>query len=622
MSTDSNLLGLYTPQQTIAFTDMPYLRPRDAEKWISNLPTAHVGETARLIYKAIAEINRVPLPAQQRFKILKLFREPFEYVSQALQKKYINLAFPLSAKNLTIAELARELQLEFAIGYKIIIEASISKKSGRVSSKLLLTAIFRAMHYLGESLLNSCLTYSPQPGQTWLEIHHLYLFSEHNNLVSKKVSDDIIASQNNRSIGSLYKHIILLSLSNPYRLPQVEILRVNNALIDWAKYSSLHIFDNTNKPGGLFAIDMENNAAPSYYKTSQKTINPEYIRIFDTDELIRILRNQYEVSPPEIRNSILHSRENPDEISKEILHRLIMAWGSAPKRSFSRKEKPKEERINITVGLAATHTHIQAQHEAVQQEENAKISDFPDSQVEFSEKAEYESSTLAGVCEPGAHPDVWDMALNPVLEYADEYSLTPFNNDQDNLKFTSNPVTLTAHQENQEIFNCLLINESARGYCASWDNNSTTKTIVGSLIGIRSKDDEDWGIGVIRWLQSPNKTPMYIGIQLLSPAAHAIASRNLSHKGDNGEYTRALLIPELQSIKQPQTLITQFLYNAGDELELDVHGQLISVRLTKELESSNAFNQFEFVILKPKKKSKSIDDPDKIKNFDSVWSSI
>ncbi|HFE37741.1 MAG TPA: hypothetical protein ENK06_04885, partial [Gammaproteobacteria bacterium] len=235
MPTDNNPLGLYIPQQTLAFTDMPYLRPRDAEKWIAELPVVHVGETSRLIYKAIAEINRVPLPGQQRYKILVLFREPFEYVSQALQKKYINLAFPLSAKNLKIAELARELQLELAIGYKIIIEASLSKKSGRISSKVLLTSIFRAMYYLGESLLNNCLTYSPQTGQTWQEIHHLYLFAEHNNLTSKKVSDDVIESQSGRTIATLYKHIILLSLSNPYRLSQADILRVDKALLRWAE---------------------------------------------------------------------------------------------------------------------------------------------------------------------------------------------------------------------------------------------------------------------------------------------------------------------------------------------------------------------------------------------------
>jgi len=617
VSKDSNPLGLYIPEQTIEFADAPYIKPRDAEKWIANLPTAHVGETARLIYKAMSEINRVPLPAQQRFKVLELFREPFAYVSQALQKHYINQAFPLSNKNQKIAELTQELQQELAIGYKIIIEASLSQKSGRVDNKILLTSIYRAISYLGDSLLKSYLTYAPNSGQTWLEIHHLYLFSEHNSLIAENVKDTIETIPNNQNIGSLYKHVILLSLANPYRLAQAEILRVNKALQEWSKYSHLHILDNPNNPIGLFSIDLENNAPPSYYNTNEKQTNTGFIRIMDTSELTRILRDQYENSTVELENNIRNTRINPNDISKETLRRLILAWGAVPKRNFSRKGK--EERIDVTLGLSATHCYIQQQYETVQQEKLPRDEDFIDSQIEFQDKAHYDSDLVPNPGEPSSKPDIWDLANNPNLVDRQEYSFTPFGEFEHP---KSPPEILRPHEKIYDIFNCLLINESAGGYCISWDNVSTTKTIVGSLIGIKNRNEDeesDWSIGVIRWLKSPEKNPMYIGIELLSPSAQAIAAKNLSN---NNDYSRALLLPELLTVKQPQTLITQSLYKVGDKLQLDVHGQPIKIKLSKLLASSSAFNQFEFAIIKPEKKAEPTRTEEQMKNFDSIWSSI
>jgi len=607
VSTDSNALGLYIPQQTIEFPDMPYLKPRDAEKWIANLPTAHVGESARLVYKAIAAINRTPLPAQQRFKVLETFREPFEYVAQSLRKRYINQAFPLSEKNLKIAELARELQWELSIGYKVIIEASFSHKSGRVSNKLLLTCIFRALCCLGESLLSSYLTYSPpQASQTWREINHLYLFSERNRLVNEKVKDDVIKIQNNRSIGAIFKHIILLSLSNPYRLSQSEILRVNQALPAWAELSHLHLFNAIITPEGIFAIDLDNDAAPNYYNTSQKSIDTDYVRIFDTSDITKTLQSMYDDASDDAQNSIYDVEKNANELHKETLHRLILAWGTTPKRSAMREGKDQEERIHVTTGLLSTHWHIQKLYES-------ELSDAQSLEPKFPASAEYKSESVAGTCEPGEKPDVWGIA--PMKSHEDDATPTP-NGQLGNPQITPAPP-----EENHEVHNCQLINESASGYCVRWDNNKKTKTIVGSLVGVSSRKD-DWNIGVIRWLKSPEKTPMYLGIELLSPTAYAIGSRSLSRRGDNGEYTRALLLPERQSSEQSQTLITQFLYKSGDRLELDIHGQLINVKLTKLLESSNAFNQFEFSIIKTEKILTPDNDDDKLKDFDGIWSSI
>jgi len=614
VSTDSNPLGLYIPPQTIEYPDAPYLKPKEAERWIADLPVGHIGESARLIYKAIADINRIPMPAMQRFKVIELFRKPFTFICNSLQKHYIGQAFPLSVKNQRIAELTRELQWEFAIGYKIIIDARLSNKS-KVDNKTLLTAIHRTMFFLEQNIYRSYLIYLPANEQAWLELHHLYLFSEHNNLIQERIKDPLNDSTTINTISLLYMRVVLLSLANPYRLPQAEIIKVQNALENWVHYSHLHLLDDPLNPTGLFGIDLEHNKPPSYYSVSQQNNDSNFIRIIDTSELTQILRDQMEGL--ESLSSQDQSPINPKHVKYETLKRLVLAWGAVPKRNFSRKGK--KERISVTLGLSATHFFVQKQYDAKLSEENESHSD---SEFSFSEIAAFDQDLRPDKTASRSKIDVWDYAQNPNLHHNQKMDIPSF------LGTTIQPEptpTLNSAQEIYSSYECLLVNESAGGFCITWENSVSTKTVVGSLIGSKIEDpasENEWNIGVIRWIKTSENNQMYIGIELLSPSSQSIASKNISPSKKSAEYTRSLLLPELRNVKQPQTLITQSLYQIDDKLELDIHGQTIKVKLTKLLENTSAFSQFQFSIIRSLRNIAPTDKLDRVKNFDSLWTSI
>ncbi|MDH3325194.1 MAG: hypothetical protein OEM38_00590 [Gammaproteobacteria bacterium] len=618
MTTDSNPLGLYIPPQTIEYPDAPYIKPKEAERWIADLPVGHIGETARLIYKAIAEINRIPLPAQQRFKVMELFRKPLSFVSTALQKHYIGQAFPLSPKNQKIAELTRELQWEFAIGYKIIIEARLSNKS-KVDNKTLVSSIHRAMFYLGENLFTSYLIYLPTNEQAWLELHHLYLLSEHNSLVDEKINDPLNPNMRANTVNRLYQHIILLSLANPYRLSQAEIIKLHGALYNWVKYSHLHKLEDPNNPAGLFAIDLEHNKPPTYYSAPLHGAESTFIRIVDTSNLTRVIREQMERSENDI--SPIQSGLDPKHIGNETLKRLVLAWGAVPKRNFSRKGK--KERISVTLGLSATHYFIQKQYDSKLSDEDTLLDDdYLDQELMFNEKADFDTPTTKNPGDENSQPDIWDIAQNPNLRTNKKIDIPVFSSIEE--QQAPDPLASSAH-EIYSSYQCLLINESAGGYCISWESTVSTKTVVGSLIGVKKQDPtskNEWSIGVIRWIKATEDNQMYLGIELLSPSGQSIASKNISRKRKTSDFSRTLLLPELRNIKQPQTLITQSLYQVGDKLELDIHGQSIKVKLTKLLENTSALSQFQFSIIRTVKNVAPTDKLDRVKNFDSLWSSI
>ena len=60
----------------------------------------------------------------------------------------------------------------------------------------------------------------------------------------------------------------------------------------------------------------------------------------------------------------------------------------------------------------------------------------------------------------------------------------------------------------------------------------------------------------------------------------------------------------------------------GDKLEIRFNSCRCKVRLTKLMERTNTFNQFQFMVLKSTKIQSETGKLDRIKNFDSIWSSI
>jgi hypothetical protein len=149
--------------------------------------------------------------------------------------------------------------------------------------------------------------------------------------------------------------------------------------------------------------------------------------------------------------------------------------------------------------------------------------------------------------------------------------------------------------------------------------------MVGSLIGVKSPDKDRGGtitVGVIRWLRNDAQPQLFFGIEILAPYAQPVAIKNLSRKTESAPFMRSLLLPEIRAVNQPQTLVTPPLFRVGDRLRVDIAGQSVKVKLTKLLESTTTFSQFQFHVLKTAEIVSETDKMDRIKNFDALWTAI
>jgi hypothetical protein len=618
-NTPEGLLNI--PEQSKPISGSFDTKPRQVEAWVAALPMANTGESAKLIFSALKEINRLNISTRDRSKVMELFRTPVFHITSVLKKHYVTQNLPLSPKNQKIAELAIQLYSEMALGYKSIVEEKLHSTFSKLSSKTLTQSIHRTIQYLSNVLLCSYQIYIQHPEHVWLQIHRLYLYAEENQLHNTSVINNIKTEPDGESsVSDIYKQTLLLALAGPYRLRQQVTESVFITLESMAPSCQILPLSEANEEGYGFIINLNSDAAPGYFR-DDGTADPTFHRVIDTSELTSL----FEQPLPKTENS-------PVSIPENVRNLLIQTWSGNSHRAFSRTTKNNE--TAITLGLSATHHYIDevvrpllnddtqpcpTATESIQPENYQ--SEIAENDAIIDESANFTSTPVFGISNLDDHtPDVWDpdvtyRANNPT------YSLTTEVPEGDN--------NLQKKAALYSPLSCKGINESAAGYCLLGNltyGKDSQKVQVGELVGIRDNivpNSTQLSIGVIRRIKNWNNG-LELGIQKLAPCADAIATTAVAKENRPEKYQRSLVLPDLPGIGQQATIITHAWHRIGDQLIANVHGRFTRIKLTTQLESTGVFNQFEFSIIEnekiePKKKSGFITSEDE---FDAVWKLI
>ncbi len=602
-------MQLTVPNRTTPKTNSFDSKPASVKGWLDDLPMANIGETTRLLFGALSDLNQQDIPAGQRFKTLEMLHKPVRYVSDHMKKHYVGQSMPLAPSSLKIAHLSREITYTLATGYKVLVMEQIAGV-GRKDKKLLITSMHRSIKQLSEVLLKSYQIYEAYPDSVWLEIHSIYRYAESNKLHNIKITDESSRSASS-SIADVYKQMLLLALACPYRMRHTEAEAVYTVLEDWAGACELQKVDKATDDA-LFATNLDADQPPSYLVLRDANENRNTCRVLNTRDLADCLHK-----------NLAEGREAGSKANRErllgenILRRLMLAWGVMPKRRFSRVRDHAE--VIAAVGLSSIHYFVSGEVAF----NNGTSSSECSTELGLTSGPSFEQPAQFKVRntheDTGKLPDVWEM--NYRLEGQTELSST----EKAIARTAAGMPIDTSHQTQ----NWKMINVSAGGYCLLWDNPETTRAQVGELLGIREQKDPDtfhWRLGVIRWLKFVEKRGLELGIQMLSPGAVGIAARmDVKGRYKSEDFTRGLLLPEVASIQQRSTLLLPSPpFKPSDTAVINCHGKDVRVRLTKLVENTGSFAQFQFESLgeietsKPRKPTNKF----KPKDFDDVWELI
>jgi len=596
-------LGLNIPQLVKPDKDGFDLKPRNVDEWLDTLPRANIGETARQVFETLVEVNRCQHNYQHRIHFLESLRETALYVTDAMKRHFVGVNAPLPPKSEKIAGATREIHQAMATGYMIAIEDVLQSSLFFPDQKLLATLMQRAISSLGMVLLTSYQTYQPYPPETWSALHKIYSAAEQRKLLQMSVSDNQHAYSSKVTINADYIRLLLLALTSPYRLRHAEVGKVYDVLARWVSKCKLNAVDKEIVVSNTrFVINLTSDDPPRAASLIADKDDQEASRILDSSALTTAIRKDFKQGFKTGETTISGIEMTRADLSQELMKRLLIAWCIVPKRSYSRSDK--QEQVNITLGLTATHQII-----ITGTRKMAGVDDL------YKNTAQYQTDNV-GRGNNVTQPDVWDMIYFPSDADGVDNLEAQFQKEQ------------PAKDEKKPLYYAetwLVLNESARGYCIKTIDSTAQRAQVGEIIGVRRNANGKtwkWGIGVIRWLRSDPQVGLLMGVEMLTPDAAAIGIRAVNNA--RHDYQRTLMLPELKAVNQPTTLITSAVpYRTGQQFVINILGKEILIKLTKQLINTGLFAQFQFEIMETQTAiQKPLVDDDDDSDFSGVWTSI
>jgi cyclic-di-GMP-binding protein len=117
------------------------------------------------------------------------------------------------------------------------------------------------------------------------------------------------------------------------------------------------------------------------------------------------------------------------------------------------------------------------------------------------------------------------------------------------------------------------------------------------MVAVRDESDPRWCIAVVRWIRQDSEGTS-MGVELLSPRAIPVAARVINKKGGPTDYARVFLLPALEPIGQPATLVTPPLpFQPGQKINVLRQGVKTTAQLGECTLKTESFNQFTFRML-------------------------
>lgn len=597
MDTHSPTLRLRVP--TPEGTYVAFCKPtvRDLKLWIQDLPKANIGETARLLYQALIELNNFKTPAENRVQLLELLRPEVIFINSQLEKHFLNNSIILDERPKKVANLCQALQNHLTIGYKLVIAGSLQQRS-----IVLALALQRTMHSMFVSLVRTYQLYHPAPPLFWLELHQVYWLARQNNLHTQPIRETLLTNISEQSIEAAYSCALLISCSRSNQMRQSDIAILARALPSLSHLSALQ---NAELPSSLFVVNLNSDAPPRYKELIAEDQSPARLG-FNTQALAEALIAHQQSAQTIKGKSFL---KVPDSMSSTLIAQLCSAWGNIAKRDSQRTRS--QGTLQLCLGMSAVHYYLAGQES-------------------FEKNLKLPAASLVEYNTDNSTPDVWNNASDakliveqdPLQTDLIEYEVTSISMGAANYEYLETTEAL------YPVYSLTIVNHSPGGYCLAWNDDVPAQLQAGEIIALSEDVSKPWSTAVVRWIRQTGTESTQMGIELMTPNAQPCGLQLLRSGDLPSHFLRALLVPEIPALSRPTSVIAPRIpFQEGNKVIINQYGKELKAVLTKRVMHTASISQFEFRLLAAPQPV-NIDTPSTQKsqssgeNFDSLWKSL
>ncbi|NOU24459.1 MAG: hypothetical protein HOO90_02870 [Methylotenera sp.] len=524
-------LNLYIP----TLKDNPIIIAETRPQKISQSLIAQHGKNlldiASFLNSELEILNRQKISPSTRVQALDAYRPILISTAQALSEDYSIAALPLHDKAKLAAAAVESLWLELGYGYKLVLVDLQNQLIKLGTDKSSANAIQRAMHAVAEHALVYYQTYFTPPEHIWSDLHQLYFCAIKLGIQNVKVDED------KSVVGSTSTHA--------------------------------NTIENTYKHALLMSL-----ADPQHLTQKNMRLAAEYLAFHVENAKISV------VAPLEITTSCfvvdLSSNKPPVPYSKQK---------TAP--------NPDSDILLQTLDLViAIHQDLSSlQNEQLPKDGGIPVNANRDEYIDLltylikhwgvtqkrifnRTKSQGEVDIVTGI--PAIH--YFSSSLNEAARANKSPIGKAQTNDLD-----------TPHASRWHIINISAIGMSVRRHPTAEKNIR-----IGSLLGFKTKDEQNWSVGLVRWASCGNRDRLDIGVQLIAPRAQSAIARI----NKTGREELVLLLPEIIAVKQLATIVARVgTYEPARQLSITYNNNTHVIMLTKVIERSHHFERIQYSVI-------------------------
>jgi hypothetical protein len=458
---------------------------RKVKAWVAALPRANALATQKELELALGNLNAQKLEGTQRLAVLEEMRPAIMESVGLLQQQYAGSALPLPPLKSQAAQRAETFHVLLAHGYRKA-AAEICSPAGKIPMWKS-TPVNQA---LARAAWHYCRALAVAwriyraPGPGIWQGLHRVNRFAEAVKLEAKAVDDALAGAS-VDVHSQYVHVLLMAVTNPLAFSQIE----QDSLWQISRSFTDRCQLMQRPPAENAPVVPEDaDRGPGPGASDETPTQWLDLRAFsgEVDAALARAHDGY--------SEVVPGRGMGIRVSADMLQRLKRSFGLAAARSYKRLSAGHP--LRTVIGLSGLHFYLAGQRDFETFIRQAAMHDVP-----FDDRADWASNST-------------DAARVPV------------------------------HTANS-------LDQSLGGYRMAWDNANQIRARVGEVIGITLADDDDdneWIVGVVRWLRYEDNGGLSAGVELLSLRAAPVGLRLHDPDGTPKALMRAV---EIHDVNDP-----------------------------------------------------------------------
>lgn len=321
--------------------------------WIAALPLSNALEAHRQLHDVLEHLNRVPITALERLKILEVARETASFLQDELIKRFAGKPIPLKPVEHSawadMVELWRVIETNY-------LRCFMDSQNNAETSAYLPLITQRCLRYISLQMLAYNLGYSKIPAGLWKRLHDLYRFSEQGEFATAKVKDSLDGGEKISTCGITFVRALLLDAATPAGLSAKHILLTDQLLQLWAPRTLVKSTQplSTGHPALACDLAQDTGLLPPPYKQDVATL-----RYIDRESLANVMKKIAKglQKGETVSSSGLPESANATEYVT-LIKQLYVHWCDTTRLPITIFKSPNSATAQMCFSIAGLHYHM------------------------------------------------------------------------------------------------------------------------------------------------------------------------------------------------------------------------------------------------------------------------